>query len=97
MTDTSTADPVATTTGGNSDNIAALLDSLRGDANAALDRLKHHHDRAAELRAAADAETRAYAAAYRAIRARGWFTAAQLRGLGFAEPRTRARRTKPAS
>lgn len=97
MTATPTADPAATTSGGNGDNIAALLDSLRGDANAALDRLKHHHDRAAQLRAEADAETRAYAAAYRAIRARGWFTVAQLRGLGFVEPRTRARRTKPAT
>lgn len=59
------------------------------------ERLRSHRDRAAEYTAAADTETRAYAAAYRDIRARGWFTPGQLRALGFPAPRTRTRRAKP--
>ena len=75
--------------------IEQLLAQLRTDATAAIERLRSHHDRAAEHAAAAEAETRAYAAAYRDIRARGWFTAAQLRALGFPAPRTKPRRPKP--
>ena len=75
--------------------IDQLLAQLRADATAAIERLRLHHDRAAEHAAAAEAETRAYATAYRDIRARGWFTPAQLRALGFPAPRTRTRRTKP--
>lgn len=78
-------------------SIDELLAQLRADASAAVDRLRTHRDRAAEYTAAADTETRAYAAAYRDIRARGWFTPAQLRALGFPAPRTRARRTKPSA
>lgn len=75
--------------------IEQLLTQLRADATAAIERLRVHHDRAAEHAAAAEAETRAYAAAYRDIRARGWFTSTQLRALGFPAPRTRPRRPKP--
>ncbi len=79
------------------DRIEAALAELRTAATAALTRLSEHRDRAAQLRAEADAEARAYAAEYRAIRARGLFTATQLRELGFTAPRTRQRRTKPTT
>ena len=77
--------------------IDAALTELRTEATAALDRLTGHRDRAAQLRAQADTESRAYAAEYRTIRARGFFTATQLRELGFTAPRTRQRRTKPTT
>ena len=56
---------------------------------------KEDGDETGLLTIEAEAETRAYAAAYRDIRARGWFTAAQLRALGFPAPRTKPRRPKP--
>lgn len=76
------------------ERIEAALSELRTEATAALDRLTNHRDRAAQLRADADAELRAYATEYRTIRARGFFTAAQLKQLGFTAPRTRQRRAK---
>ncbi|MDX1887884.1 hypothetical protein [Mycolicibacterium sp. 120270] len=76
------------------ERIEAALTELRTEATTALDRLTNHRDRAAQLRAEADNELRAYAAEYRTIRARGFFTATQLRDLGFTAPRTRQRRTK---
>ncbi|MCV7316206.1 MULTISPECIES: hypothetical protein [Mycobacteriaceae] len=79
------------------DRIQAALAELRAEATAALEALTRHRDRAVELRAAADDEQRAYAAAYRAIRARGWFTVAQLTALGCPAPRTRRKRATPAT
>lgn len=76
------------------ERIEAALTELRTEATSSLDRLNKHRERAAQLRAEADAEQRAYAAEYRAIRARGFFTAAQLREMGFPAPRTKQRRPK---
>ncbi|OBK41314.1 hypothetical protein [Mycobacterium kubicae] len=76
------------------ERIEAALTELRTEATTALERLTNHRDRAAQLRTEADNELRAYAAEYRTIRARGFFTATQLRDLGFTAPRTRQRRTK---
>lgn len=76
------------------EHIETALAELRTEATAALDRLTTHRDRAAQLRAEADAELRAYATEYRSIRARGFFTTARLKELGFPAPRTRQRRTK---
>ncbi|MCZ0732500.1 hypothetical protein [Mycolicibacterium iranicum] len=76
------------------DRIEAALAELRTEATEALGRLTAHRDRAAQLRAEADNEQRAYAAEYRAIRDRGFFTPAQLREMGFTAPRTRQRRPK---
>lgn len=78
------------------ERIEAALSELRTEATAALQRLTMHRERAAQLRAEADAEQRAYAAEYRAIRDRGFFTVAQLKTLGFIAPRTRQRRAKRA-
>ncbi|OBJ73859.1 hypothetical protein [Mycobacterium sp. 1274756.6] len=77
--------------------IDAALIELRAEATAALERLAAHRDRAAQLRSEAAAEARAYATEYRAIRARGFFTAAQLRELGFTAPRTRNPRRSGSS
>lgn len=76
------------------ERIEAALAELRTEATSSLERLNKHRDRAAELRAEADAEQRAYATEFRAIRARGFFTAAQLREMGFPVPRTKQRRAK---
>lgn len=80
--------------GAPSQDIETALAELRTEATAALERLTTHRDRAAQLRAQADAEIRAYAAEYRSIRARGFFTVARLKELGFTAPRTRQRRVK---
>lgn len=84
-------------TGTPADRIGALLDAVRADTDAALRRLAERRDRAAAARATLDTETRAYAAEWRAIAARGWLSAAQLRDAGFPAPRTRTRRAKPNS
>lgn len=77
------------------DRIEAALAELRTEATSSLERLNKHRDRAAQLRAEADTEQRAYAAEYRTIRARGFFTTTQLREMGFPAPRTSQRRPKP--
>ena len=79
--------------------VAALLAKLRDDAATALAELAAARDRATELRAAATAAERTYATTRRNIRARGWFTDAQLRALGYPAPRSTRRRpsaTPPA-
>ena len=79
------------------DRIEQALAALRNEAASGLERLANHHTKATELRAQADTEARAYASEYRALRARGFFSAAELRELGFTAPRTRTQRRKPKS
>lgn len=90
-----TIDVMSSEDGTPRDRIEAALNELRGEATAALESLTHWRQHADELRGQAAAAERSYEAEYRAIRARGFFTAAQLRALGLNAPRTRTQRRKP--
>ncbi len=77
--------------------IDSLLTQIRNETAAALEQLTRRREKAEELRAAAEAEQRAYAAEWRAIRNRGLLTVTQLRELGFPAPRARTKRPKPST
>lgn len=68
------------------DRVAAILESLRAEMTASLERLMAARDAEQHHRAAADAASKAYRAEWRAIQARGLLTPAQLRDAGFRRP-----------